>query len=236
MAERLKSILRQTRWSLLIKAVIFAGAWLVLPFWLFLLVALYAYFVPVPQSRVVAGPFLVLLLLIALEPKSLVFAAIFGAIFFYMLLIKEFVLIDRKSAHEVIVLVLSFFLIRDFYIRQGGAMTGWSFFYSFCVALILGLMISNYIRFGGTSEPNTGVKRMAVWLSTLLIWQLIIVGLFLPVDFIYQSVIVFLGVIPLIDLVPQYLFGDATRQKSLIAASVIFVLFVLVLGSARWGL
>jgi len=238
--EKLKSILRQTRWSLLLKAAIFAAAWYFIPsFWVFLIVALYAYFVPMPQSRTVAAPFFVLLLLAYLEPVGISFALVFGVAFFYLLLIKELVLIDRKSAHEVVILLLGFILIRDFYAKEGGAMNLLPFFYSFCTALIIGFMLSDFVRFQGVEaqpQPDSELRRPAVWLSTLIIWQFIIVGLFLPVDFIYQAVIVFLGIIPIIDFVPQYLFGDLSREKILTTASVVFSLFVFVLGSARWGL
>ena len=112
MEERLKSISRRIHWSLLLRAGVFGFAWLLLPFSLFVLVALYLYFSPLAQSRGLAWSFFVLLLLMFLEPVGPLFAVIFGAIFFYILLIKEFVLIDRASAHEVTVLALSFLLIR----------------------------------------------------------------------------------------------------------------------------
>ena len=250
MVEKLKSILNRIRWSLLLKAAVFALAWYVpiIPFWLFVIIALYLYFSPLAQSRGLAWSFFVLLLLMFLEPVGPLFAVIFGAIFFYILLIKEFVLIDRASAHEVTVLALSFLLIRDFYMREGGSINGWSLFYSLCTALIVGMLISQFIRSGegsgitessassATGAPAGGIRRIATWLCMLVAWQFIIVGLFLPVDFVYQTVIVFLGIIPMIDLVPQYLSNGLSREKVLMTASVLFVLFVFTLGSARWGL
>jgi hypothetical protein len=245
MAERLKSISRQIHWSLLLKAAVFAAAWLVFPFWLFLLVALYLYFIPIPQSRTVAGPFLVLLLLAFLEPTSPLVALILGAAFFYILLIKDLILIDRKSAYEVTILFLIFLLFLGFYERAGGGLDALSLFYSFCAALIAGYLLRSFIRFSmptsisamGTSTGTfPAIVRPATWLGTLLMWQFLIAGLFLPVDFVYQTVIAFLGAIFVIDLIPQYLFGELSREKVLATVSVIFVLFVLVLGSARWGL
>ena len=236
MEEKLRSILKQIRWSLFLKAVIFAAAWLFLPFWLFLLVALYLYFIPVPQSGTIAGPFLVLLLLMFLEPAGLLFAVIFGLVFFYVLLIKDLVLIDRKSAYEITILFLAFLLFRDFYERQGGTSTDASLFYSSIAALLVGFLISNFIRCFSGGEQRPPLHKAAIWLSTLVIWQFLIAGLFLPVDFVYQTIITFIGSIFVIDLVPQYLFGESSRTKVLVTSSIVFVLFALILGSARWGL
>ncbi len=235
MVEKLKSILSQTHWSLLLKGFVFAAAWFLFPFWLFLLIALYLYFVPVPQSRTVAGPFLVLLLLTFLEPVSLLVALIFAAIFFYILLIKELILIDRKSAYEITILSLIFLLFLGFFERMGGSINLSSLFYSLAGAVIAGFLVREFIRFGVPSGREA-LARPVVLLSTVLMWQFLVVALFLPVDFVYQTVVAFLGAIFLIDLVPAHLFGESSREKVLATMSVIFVLFVFVLGSARWGL
>jgi len=67
-------------------------------------------------------------------------------------------------------------------------------------------------------------------------WQLFLVGLFLPLNFLYQSAIVFLVAAILIDLVPQYIFGQLSRTKVLATGTVLFALLVIVLASARWTL
>ena len=77
---------------------------------------------------------------------------------------------------------------------------------------------------------------MLGWMTFILMWQLIIVGLFLPLDFLYQSAIIFLLAAILIDLVPQYVFGELTRAKVLATGSVLFSLLVIVAASARWTL
>ncbi|HVN26608.1 MAG TPA: hypothetical protein VMT99_03085 [Candidatus Paceibacterota bacterium] len=265
MAERLKSILRRTRWSSLLKAAIFAAAWLVLPFWLFAIVALYLCFVPVPQSATVAGPFFALLLVAFLNPPGWTFAVILGCIFFALLLIKGFILIDRESAYEAVILSITFLLFLAFYEKAGSAI-GWeSLGYSFGVALVAGFLVSNFVRFAAPSHvpPDEGALagdagaearepdddeamasesrisrfgRPAVWLATLLVWEFLLAALFLPLDFVYQTIAAFLGAIVVIDLVPQHLFGTLSRAKVLVTASIVFVLFVFILGSARWGL
>jgi hypothetical protein len=236
MVEKLKSILRRIHWSLLLKAVIFAAAWLVLPFWAFILAALYLYFVPPPQSGTVLVPFLVLLLLMFFEPSGLLFAAIFGFFFFYILLIKNLMLIDRKAAYEVTVLFLVFLLFRDFFMKEGGSFNAFSFFFSWCVAVLVGFLVSGFIRAFEEGQKHRSVRRAATWLSALLVWQLLIGGLFLPLDFVYQTILVFLASMLVIDLIPQHLFNESSQRKILVTSSAVFILLVLVLGSARWGL
>jgi hypothetical protein len=78
--------------------------------------------------------------------------------------------------------------------------------------------------------------RMLSWMIFLLMWQLLIVGLFLPLDFLYQSAIIFLVAAILINLVPQYIFGESSRAKMLVTGSTLFVLLTIVAASARWVL
>jgi hypothetical protein len=71
-----------------------------LPFWLFLIVALYLYFVPITGAHKVSAPFFVLLLISLFESQGILDAIIFAAIFYFILLIKDLLIIDRRSAYE----------------------------------------------------------------------------------------------------------------------------------------
>jgi hypothetical protein len=234
MVEKLKSTLRRTNWSLLLKAVIFAVAWWALPFWLFLVIALYVYFFPIAGTGKVSVPFFVLLLISLFEGQGIVDAIIFGAIFYFILLIKDLLIIDRRSAYEIMVLVLSYLLLRTFFLNVGGSFGLRAFFYGLIVAIAMSAMIASFIK--NFSEAPRPFRRMLDWMMFLLLWQLLIVGLFLPLDFLYQSSIVFLASALLIDLVPQYVFGELTRAKVLATGSVIFSFLVIVAASARWTL
>jgi hypothetical protein len=241
MVARLKSISSQIHWSSLLKAAVFALAWFVLrgpvSFWLYIILALYLYFIPISESGKVAGPFLVLLLLSALEPPSILFMVIFGAIFLYILLIKGLVLIDRKSAYEVLVFFLSFILFRDFYIRFGDTVNLATFLYAFLAAFAFSILFGSFIScFWDELPEQRHYRRMVSWLTILIAWQVLLAGLFLPLDYVYQSVIAFLVMVLFIDLVSQYLFLELSRTKVLVAASVVFSVLVVIMGSARWGL
>jgi hypothetical protein len=231
MVVRLKSISRRIHWSLALRAAIFALAWIWLPFWLFFLVALYLYFIPWFHVRNLVVPFFALLILSYLQVPSVAFAFIFGVIFYVILLIKGLLVIDRRATYELLVFVLSFFLLRDFYARFNEGAGGAALCYAFLAAALIAWLMGSFIQ-----SFHERKESLAVWLAFLLFSQIIIVGLFLPVDFIYQSAVVFLVTVLIIDLVSDHLSGGLTRTKLLTAATALSALFVIVLGSARWGL
>lgn len=241
MAEKLRSILRRISWSSVLKAVLFAVAWWALPFWLFALVALYLYFVPITGAGKVSALFWVLLLITFLQKPDVVFAVIFGVVFYFLLLVKDLIIIDRRSAYELLMLVLAYLLIRGFFLNVGGAF-GWGSLFDGAVgAAALAVLITSFIKnFAvvpeGAAHEARHFRRTLGWMAFLLAWQLFIVGLFLPLNFLYQSTIIFLVAIILLDLVPQYVFGELTRAKVFATGIVLFPLLVIVLASARWTL
>jgi len=242
MAEKLRSISKRIHWSLILRALIFTAAWLLLPFWLFFFVALYLYFVPFFQSSRLAIPFFALVLLCLFTGSSVAFGIIFGLIFYLILLIKDLIVIDRRPAYEVVVLALSFFLFRELYMRFPGGATGGALFSSLFAALVFALLLGSFIDcFKGDALSSEeilrpeGIPRVAKWLSFVLIWQALAIGLFLPLNFIYQSAVVFLVAVLLIEFVPGYLSGNFSRNQLITTSSVIFTLFVVVLGLAHWG-
>jgi hypothetical protein len=237
MEEKLKSISKRIHWSSLLKAAIFAIVWFWLPWWLFLLVALYFYFVPLAGSAKVVLPFLVLLFISLFEGPSIAFALIFAILFYYILLVKDLLIIDRRDAYEILVLVLTYLLLRTFFMKSGGDFGGLSFFYSFFIAAIFSFMLSSFIgNFSDAFKDTKPFRRMIGWASFIIIWQLLIIGLFLPLDFVYQSAIVFLISMVFIDLMPSYIFGDLSRTKTLVTSTTIFALLVIIISSARWRL
>ncbi len=240
MVEKLKSILRRTNWSLALRAAIFAVAWWALPFWLFLLVALYLYFVPMTGAQKVWVPFFVLLLITFLQTQGIIFGLIFGIIFYFLLLVKDLIIIDRRSAYEMLIFVLSYLLVRGFFLNVGGSFGWWSLLDSAVAAVAVSALVTSFIKnFSAASEDSSAREvrsfhRMLSWMIFLLTWQLLIVALFLPLNFLYQTTIVFLIAIIILDLLPQYIFGELTRRKMLITGLVLFALLVIVLSSASW--
>lgn len=239
MAAKLKSISKQIHWSLLLRTAVFALSWFLLPFWLFLLVALYLYFVPFFNARKLFWPFFALMTLAYIEPVGVVFLVIFAAIFYYLLLIKDLLLIDRKSAYELLILVLGFFLIRSFYETLGTTLiTGWSIGYGLLTALLICCLIKSFIDCFSEKFASDPIRYPVVWFSFIVIWQLLILGLFLPLDFAYQSMTVFLLAVLVIDFLPEHVLisGGISRERMVTSGITIGILLFVVLLSAKWGI
>src|SRR5258708_3672304 len=134
MAAKLKSISKQIHWSSVLKALVFALAWIWFPFWFFAILALGLYFIPFFQARRLAIPFLTLLILCYIQTPDMAFAIIFGVVFYETLLIKDLLLIDRRSAYELLVLALTFLLLREFYMKFNEGITRAALIYSFFTA------------------------------------------------------------------------------------------------------
>jgi hypothetical protein len=234
MEEKLRSILKRISWSSVLKAVIFGVAWWALPFWLFLLIALYLYFIPIAGTGKVSVPFWVLLLISLIQEQSLIAAVIFGIIFYFILLVKDLIIIDRRTAYEVLMLVLAYLLVRSFFLNVGGSFGLLTLLYGLVAAWAIGAFVVSFIKNFSAAPVPRSFRRMLGWLAFLLSWQLLIVGTFLPLDFLYQSAIIFLVAVIILSIIPQYVFGELSRTKVLATGSVLFALLVIVLSSARW--
>ncbi len=235
MAEGLRSIAKRISWSSLARAVVFAAAWWVAPYWLFLIVALYLYYVPLTGAGKVSAPFWVLMLIALVEPQGWIFALILAAVFYYILLIKDLLIIDRRTAYEVLVFVLSYLLMRDFFLNLGGqAFGGWAFFGAMGVAFALTVLFRSFV--GNFSSAPRPLRRAIAWTIFILLWQVLIVALFLPLDFSYQAAIAFLIATAIMSIVSQRAFGELTRAKALATSVVVFAFLTIILASAAWTL
>jgi hypothetical protein len=235
MAVKLKSISRQIHWSLLLRAAIFALAWFFFPFWLFCLIALYLYFTPFFQTRKLFLPFLALLILTFIQGPSLPYLVIFAALFYYLLLIKNLLLIDRNSAREILVLALTFFLVHDFYRDLGGAIGFAAVAWAFLAAILIGVLAHNFMN--ATADVGSPqVRRVAGWLVFLITWQFLLIGLFLPLAALYQAIVGFLAVTLAIDLIAESTRGSISRTKLLVVGTTTFAFFVILFSSIPWNL
>jgi hypothetical protein len=144
-------------------------------------------------------------------------------------------------------IALSYLLIRGFFLNAGGSINCWSLGYGLIAAWAVSAMVTSLIKNFSAADAaapehdaltceSRSFRRALGWTTFLLMWQLLIVGLFLPLDFLYQSAIVFLAAIVLLTLVPQYVFGEFSRMKALATGTVLFALLTIVAASARWVL
>ncbi|HUI92615.1 MAG TPA: hypothetical protein VLX68_10245, partial [Chitinivibrionales bacterium] len=212
MAAKLTSISRQIHWSSLIKAVVFAAAWWYLPTWLFLALACIIYFVPPFEARNNLPAFLVLLGISLATARAAVMAAVLAVLCYYLLLIKDFLVVDRKLARTVLAMALSFFLFREFFLSWYAGLSAGALAWAWVMAIAFGMLLNGVIvaRRGKevSDEHDRDPRRVAVLASMLVMFEILVACLFLPVDFIYQSIIAFLVAALILDLVPAYFFHE----------------------------
>ena len=171
------------------------------------------------------------------EPAGIPFLLVLGILFYWLFLIKDLLLIDRKGAFELLLIALDFFLIRLFYANAGGlGVSGWSTWYALWMAALLALLAHSFVlNFSEVSEGR-GLRRASSWLIFFLMWQFLVIGLFLPLDFVYQSVLIFLVSVLLLDTLPEHVANPrgVSVNRLMVTGITLGVLFILVIGSARW--
>jgi len=237
MAAKLTSISKQIHWSLLIRAVIFAVAWWYLPAWLFAIVACGIYFVPSFDSKKNLPAFLALLGVSLATTPTVLMAVIYAALCYYLLLIKDFYVIDRKSARAMLAMALSFFVFRQFFFSWQSGLSAGSLAWAWIVAFVFGVLVNGVImaRRGIEVDDKEGrrPRRTAVGVATMLIFEVLVICLFLPVDFVYQSIIAFLVAALLLDFVPAYFFRELDARRIRTTAMGLAALLIVVLASAK---
>jgi len=134
--------------------------------------------------------------------------------------------------------------------KVGGGIGAGAVFAALFVAIAVGVLFSSFVKiFGGENGEvipvagnGVGARRKLLRQVTsfavfLVVFELLITGLFLPLDFVYQSSIIFILAALFVEFSNKHLFGGRlSRQRVLVVLSGAFALLVIILGSARWGI
>ena len=239
MVEKLKSILRPIPWSLVLRVFAFGVGWLLLPFWVFVFLALYFYFFPFFQPLKLILHFVILLFFMAVIPPSFLSAVFFSVLFYILLGLKDFIFIERAPAHEMLFLLFILLLSTQFYFSIDAHYGMAALFYSFLAFAIFFLLGRSAFLGRQAIPPDNGISdRALVFLFVLsfLLCQFLLATSALPLNFLYQAAIFFLSAAVLIESVFDYSFGTLTSRRLLANFSVFLVFIVLILGSVPWGL
>jgi hypothetical protein len=240
MAEKLGSISKQIHWPLLVRAAIFALAWWYLPAWLFCIAAAGIYFWPLLGARNNLPAFLVLTGIALATSHSVLMVLVYGVLCYYLLLIKDYLVVDRKSARTMLAMALSFFLFLEFFSAWHTGLSPWGTFWAWIVAIAFGLLLNGVISARRGKEVNDEqasdrrLRHAAAGVMALVLFETLMVCLFLPVDFTYQAIIAFLMAALLLDLVPVYFFQELDARRVRMTAVAVFVMLVIVLAAAPW--
>jgi len=239
---KLRSTLKQIPWSLALRAAALAVIWLAAPTWLFVALALLAYFVPLFQPSRFALPFVATLVLSALTPPSVWLMPLVGVLFFAILGAKDLILIDRAGAYETSVLVLVFLSTLAFFSRCTTLEHASAFAWSFVVACVIFILLRAFGEYLATSDDavrthSSPRRRLLAWgVTALATWQVSLAALALPLGRFAQSAMVFATVAVLAGIELDYLRSRLDRPRLLAYAGTFTVLLGAILFSNQWGL
>ena len=88
------------------------------------------------------------------------------------------------------------------------------------------------------AKEFSGEKHAVVTagIMAFAVLELAVVLLFLPINFLYQSALLFVAAAILIEFLIDYASGTLGRAKLLASFSIFFTFLVIILGSAQWTL
>ncbi len=241
MGSKLRSVLRQIHWSLALRAAIFAASWFFLPFWAFLLVAFYLYFVPFFQPRRLALPSLLVIFFTAVLTPTPWFAIFLGVAWYLILGIKDLIFINRKQAYEILVLFLVFLVTVRFFAHFDSWAGAFSVLYSLATSVVVFLLCKGFLKYGDLPEhagyrEKAARSTAAAAVVALILFELSLLFLVLPIHFLFQASLFFVVAAIILESVFEYVNGALTRRIILVNFSIFFIFLVIILGSAQWSL
>lgn len=235
----LTSIAKRIHWPLLIKAAAFGFSWFLLPFWLFLAIGIYFYFMPLFRPKDLAFPFAALIFFAYTEERSLLLAILFAALFYLIIGVKDLILINRQSAKEILALLFALFLAVKFFSSadnwSGLSVLGYSFVASVFVFFLAKLFIRSDSA-SGNDEMAGKKTTIALLAASFFIWQLFLSLVYLPLNFLYQSAIFIVTATIFLELISDHIRSALTKRKILLQFSIFLVFAATILVSAQWAL
>jgi len=236
MEAKLGSILKTTHWSLLLKAAVFGLSWRIFPFPIFLLVALGLYLIPLFEPGKLILPFFLTLCLSAVLVPSFWAALVLAALFFFIMGIKDLILVNRGSAYETLTFLLLFLALLNFFARFDSWDSFLALVFASVLAIVFGFLLRGAVNYSLSFPEEKDRKKtdILVSLAAFLFWQAEITLLFLPLNFFYQTALLFLATVILVEIVIDHFSGSLTRAKMLSYFSFLFAFVAVILAGNTW--
>jgi hypothetical protein len=212
MGVKLRSITKPIHWSLLLKPIAVAAAWLILPWWGFLVVAIYCYFVPFFRVSALSGPFLIFLFLSLVTPPGFPQAIYAAMILILIFGIKDLVIVNRKIAYEFLAFLLSFAGCLLLFYRFGT----WALPFSFA-ALVFGSLLWLWLVRG--APERQAMSSVVPPVAALVFFEIGAVIFVLPLSFFAQGALLFFGSALLFEFVTN---AASFTKKQFLAWSGIY--------------
>ncbi|MCS6789193.1 MAG: hypothetical protein NZ484_01320, partial [Patescibacteria group bacterium] len=222
MEVKLKLILEKIHWSLIFKSLFLGLIWFFLPFWIFFCVILLFYFIPIFRPAHLLFQFLIFIFISKIIEISLLNFLFLTILIFLIFGIKDLIIIRRDLAYQILGLLYFFILILKFFEKFGSEFNWSTIIFSFLLSIIFILFFKNKIFFE-TNLNNFNYLNFKIGLGIMafLIWQLILVLCFLPMNFYLQTAILILFISLGFETIIHYaVFG--LNKQFILANSLIF--------------
>lgn len=246
MVEKLKSISRRIPWYLVLKAVSVGFIWFltpsVLPFWFFIAVVFGLYLIPLFQPLKTGLVFLIFLGFAGFLEINPVSAILLSAIFFLILGIKDYVLINRARAFELLVFLYIAVSSLQFFSWFSGPFIPGLLLWDLAGAVIFYILATqavSLVRETSSKDSEEEMKpelRSVPAILAVVLWQLTWALLFLPMEFYLQAAFFTAIAAVLLDLGLEYVRGALKPKRILIDFSLALTITVVILTLMGSGL
>lgn len=177
-------------------------------------------------------PLCLTFVLAAVLSPNVLFALFLGTLFFLILGIKNLILVNRFASRQLVAFLLLFLVFLSFF-SQFENWQAWPIsFWWLGIVLVVFCLIKESADY--RPEPPRRQKFLVAGLGSLFIWQIGLVALFLPLNYFYQTALLFLSAVFLIDVLLDYLNSRLHRRKILTNFSIFLVLLGIIMASAKW--
>jgi len=236
MAARLKSLLKNPRSALLLKAFIFGGFLILAKGWA-LPVAILLYAKPIFNTFAFLTSFLLLMILSVSLINSVqsgwffVLAATGLASIFYLILgMKNLVFIHRDRWNYVLHILLFYSTFVLFFLTDKSS---WFFLKSLGVFAIAILLFREFLK---TAVENFPKRRGLIgWALALIVWEALWAINLLPIGFLNSANLAAALVFILSDLTINHFRGTLNQRIVYSELALFAVLVLLILATSRWS-
>lgn len=237
METKLRLVLEKIHWSLIFKSFIVGLSWLFLPFWLFLTIVLFFYFIPIFRINSLFFQLLIFIFVAKIITLSFWNFLLISILFFLILGIKDLVIIHRGTTYEFLGLLIFFVLGLKFFEKLGGEFNWPNLILSLFFSILFFLFFKNQIFFEKKfNELNYFNFKIGLSVVAFLIWQLILVLNFLPINFYLQTAILILFISIGFEIILNYVIFGLNKQFILGNILIFFIIFILILIFNNWSL
>lgn len=220
------------------KAAVFGVSWLFLPGWAFVATGSYFYLFPPFRALGMAAHFLIVVFLALTSGKSVIFAVFLSFVFYLILALKDLRFINRDNPRDLLAFSLLLPLFIKLFSFSGDRSGTLLVFLSFFAATAAFFLLKNIFA-DRAPEESKKIEKMGTimaFAAAFLIWQLLLVLFFTPLNFIYQSSVALIFSVVIFGLASDLARETISRKSILFAVSVFLVFSSVILGSAHWGL